>query len=207
MANTLRDQGVMESLERKVASGQGLTTDEVHTYAQLGTLYPMLRAGALGPYGQLGVAIRDQDGTAAAAAIIGSIPGEGLTATSGKVVDAAIDGRVVSTGAADMTTALQLRTQLGFQQAGILDANGQLTRQAILSSDPIKLADGVIKNPSIVSELTKDGSNISEWGKYNTQSVTMPNGQSLQIHYYMNGVTGKIDYVAQDFKVKGVVRP
>jgi hypothetical protein len=92
MANTLRDQGVMESLERKVASGQGLTTDEVHTYAQLATLYPMLRVGALGPYGQLGVAIRDQDGTAAVAAIIGAVPGEGLVANAGKSLDVATDG-------------------------------------------------------------------------------------------------------------------
>jgi filamentous hemagglutinin len=96
MANTLRDQGTMESLERKVASGQGLTTDEVHTYAQLATLYPMFRAGALGPYGQLGVAIRDQDGTAAAAAIIGAVPGEGLAANAGKSLDVATDGEKVA---------------------------------------------------------------------------------------------------------------
>ncbi|NMW23197.1 hypothetical protein HFP05_01930, partial [Rhodanobacter denitrificans] len=91
MANTLRDQGTMESLERKVVSGQGLTIDEVHTYAQLATLYPMFRAGALGPYGQLGVAIRDQDGTAAAMAIIGAVPGEGLAANAGKATGATVD--------------------------------------------------------------------------------------------------------------------
>jgi filamentous hemagglutinin len=109
--------------------------------------------------------------------------------------------------AADMTTAAQLRTQLSLQQAGILDSNGQLTAQAIKSSDAIPLADGVIKNPTVVSELTSDGSNIADWGKYTTQSATMPNGQSMQVHYYMNSVTGKVDYVTPDFKVKGVVKP
>ncbi|NML32384.1 DUF637 domain-containing protein [Paraburkholderia antibiotica] len=114
----------------------------------------------------------------------------------------------VTTGSAgDMTTAAQLRTQLSLQQAGILDSNGQLTVQAIKSSDAIPLADGVIKNPSVVSELTSDGSNIADWGKYTTQSVTMPNGQSMQVHYYMNSITGKVDYVTPDFKVKGVVKP
>jgi filamentous hemagglutinin len=106
-----------------------------------------------------------------------------------------------------MTTAAQLRTQLSLQQAGILDSNGQLTAQAIKSSDAIPLADGVIKNPAVVSELTSDGSNIADWGKYTTQSTTMANGQSMQVHYYMNSVTGKVDYVTPDFKVKGVVKP
>ena len=35
----------------------------------------------------------------------------------------------------------------------------------------------------------------------------MPNGQSMQIHFYMNTKTGKIDYETKDFKVKGVVEP
>ncbi|MBW0451051.1 hypothetical protein [Paraburkholderia phenoliruptrix] len=106
-----------------------------------------------------------------------------------------------------MTTATQLRTQLSFQQAGILDSSGRLTQQAVQNSDPIALAGGKINNPAVVRELTSDGSNIADWGKFTTQSVTMPNGQSMQIHYYMNSVTGKIDYVTSDFKVKGVVKP
>jgi len=117
------------------------------------------------------------------------------------------DSAATAGGAADMTTAAQLRTQLSLHQAGVLDSNGQLTAQAIKSSDAIPLADGVIKNPSVVSELTSDGSKIADWGKYTTQSVTMPNGQSMQVHYYMNSVTGKVDYVTSDFKVKGVVKP
>lgn len=98
MANALRDQGILESLERKVASGQGLTTDEVNTYAKLATLYPMLRAGALGPAGQLGTAIRDGDPGAAAMAVIGAIPGEGLIANAkgvGKIIGST-DGLTVA---------------------------------------------------------------------------------------------------------------
>ncbi|WP_244136384.1 filamentous hemagglutinin N-terminal domain-containing protein [Burkholderia sp. BCC0405] len=109
--------------------------------------------------------------------------------------------------AANMTTSVQLRTQLAFQEAGILDANGLLTQSAIRNSDPIALAEGKIKNPVVVQELTRDGSAITDWGKYTTQSAKMPNGQSMQIHYYMNAVTGKVDYVTSDFKVKGIVKP
>lgn len=42
-----------------------------------------------------------------------------------------------------------------------------------------------------------------DWGKDTTQSVTMSDGQSMQVHYYMNSVTGAVDYVTREFKVKG----
>ncbi len=134
-------------------------------------------------------------------------PGTSSAGSSGGSVQLSATNGAAAGGAADMTSSAQLRTQLSLQQAGILDSNGQLTAQAIKGSDPIPLADGGIKNPSVVSELTSDGSNIADWGKYTTQSVTMPNGQSMQVHYYMNSVTGKVDYVTPDFKVKGVVKP
>lgn len=104
--------------------------------------------------------------------------------------------------------ALRLRTTLAFQEANILTSDAKLTVQAVQSSTPIRLAGtGTINNPSVVQELTSDGSKITDWGKYTTQSVSMPNGQSMQLHYYMNSVTKKIDYVTQDYKVKGVVQP
>jgi filamentous hemagglutinin len=58
-----------------------------------------------------------------------------------------------------------------------------------------------------VKELTSDGSKIADWSKYTTQSVKMVNGQSMQIHYYKNSATGKIDSVTSDFKVKEIVKP
>ena len=81
----------MESLQRKVASGQLLTDEEVNEYAKLATLYPMLKAGALGPAGQLGVGIRDGDSGAVAAAILSGVPGEGAAAAAGKAADATAD--------------------------------------------------------------------------------------------------------------------
>lgn len=107
----------------------------------------------------------------------------------------------------DLKTALQLRTELAFKQAGILDDNGKLTTTAIENSRKISLSSGVIENSKVISILTKDGSKIEDWNKYTTKSVVMPNGQSMQIHFYMNTKTGKIDYETKDSKVKGVVEP
>lgn len=164
-----------------------------------------MRLPALWPGGlSVGTALT-QDATAAAAE--GSaLGGQAITEST---INASATNTVATAGsAADMTTAAQLRTQLAFQQAGILDANGQLTSQAIQSSRIINLSGGEkINNPSIVQELTSDGSSISDWSKYTTRSISTQNGQTLQIHYYMNTSTGQIDYITPDFKVKGVVQP
>jgi hypothetical protein len=58
-----------------------------------------------------------------------------------------------------------------------------------------------------ISAGASDGSNIVDWKKYTTPAVTMPNGQRLQVHFYHNVVTGKIDYITSDYKVKGIVKP
>jgi filamentous hemagglutinin len=108
---------------------------------------------------------------------------------------------------ASAANALRLRTQLAFQEADILTKDGKLTAEAILESKPIPLTDAVIRNPRIVKELTSDGSNIKDWGKYTTETIPAPNGQRLQIHYYKNSVTGKVDYSTVDYKVKGTVMP
>ncbi|KAA8734858.1 filamentous hemagglutinin N-terminal domain-containing protein [Acinetobacter qingfengensis] len=108
--------------------------------------------------------------------------------------------------AASVNSALKLRTELSFKQAGILTNDGRLTDKAIHNSTKIDLKDP-IRNPSIVSALTKDGSDITDWGKFTTNSIKMQNGQNMQIHYYKNLKTGKIDYQTKDFKVKGVVTP
>ena len=91
------------------------------------------------------------------------------------------------------------------KQADILSADGKLTNLAIQNSKEIFLSDTVIKNPTIIKQLTGDGSAITDWAKFKTQSVAGPNGSSLQVHFYKNKVTGKIDYDTPDYKVKGVI--
>lgn len=62
-----------------------------------------------------------------------------------------------------------------------------------------------MKNPSVINELTKNGSRITDWTKLSTQSIEMPTGQRIQVHFYKNQVTGEINYTHSDFKVKNPV--
>ena len=101
--------------------------------------------------------------------------------------------------------ALRLRTKLAFEEAGILTADGKLTRQALREAELIDLK-GNIKNPKIIEILTKDGSLITDWGKFKSQNMVLPNGQIRQIHFYKNKKTGKVDHETYDYKVKDEVR-
>jgi hypothetical protein len=93
-------------------------------------------------------------------------------------------------------------TQLALEEAGILTAQGTaLTETAVAESVEIPIAGGILKNDAVVSELTKDGSNLSEWGKFRTKTIRLPNGRKVQIHFYKNKVTGAVNYNV-DFKVK-----
>ena len=57
----------------------------------------------------------------------------------------------------------------------------------------------------MVNILTKDGSHITDWQKFKTEKITMPNNQLREIHFYKNNKTNKIDYETYDFKVKGKI--
>ena len=102
--------------------------------------------------------------------------------------------------------ASKLRTQLAFEEAGILTRGGaSLTTDAIAASREIPISGGRLTNPTVVRELTANGSQIEDWGKFTTQSVRLPSGQSSQIHFYANRVTGDVN-LNIDFKVKGLIK-
>lgn len=107
-----------------------------------------------------------------------------------------------SNRATSAVDGLKLRAELSLKDGGILTDGGRLTPQAVRNSKKINLSDGAINNPSVKKVLTKDGSNINDWEKFTTQSVPGPNGSSLQVHFYKNKATGKIDYDTPDFKIK-----
>jgi filamentous hemagglutinin len=89
-----------------------------------------------------------------------------------------------------------MNTELAFKQAGILDEKGRLTQKAVDTSLPARSSEMPLSNPGVVSELTKDGSRIEDWEKRTTLSVALPSGESKQIHFYKNKVTGKVNYSA-----------
>jgi filamentous hemagglutinin len=101
--------------------------------------------------------------------------------------------------------ALKLKTKLSLEQNNILTNNGKLTDNAIINSTKIDLADSVIGNPPIVKALTRDGSDIKDWQKFKTEKTLGPNDKPIEVHFYKNNKTGKIDYETVDYKVKGTV--
>ena len=128
---------------------------------------------------------------------------------SGRVIDSAknstLDVSVINNLAGSSADAIRLKTQLRFMEDGILDTAGKITQQAATDSK-ILIRGSDLNNPAVIIELTKDGSKISDWGKYTTKAVTTSNGQKLQVHYYRNDVTGAINYNI-DFKINQVVQP
>jgi RHS repeat-associated protein len=70
-------------------------------------------------------------------------------------------------------------------------ASGELKQEVIDGSR--KIIDGSQLNSRLQANLTADGSNIADWGKYSTQTIRGPAGD-FQVHFYMNGRTGAIDY-------------
>lgn len=141
---------------------------------------------------------------AGAAALPGAVAGIAakIFARSGRN----LGQEVGETAAVNMVNGLRLKTQLAFEEAGILTRGGYgLTDDAIGKSIEIPVSGGVLKNPAVVRELTADGSKIEEWSKYTTESITLPSGQRSQVHFYKNNVNGKVN-LNVDFKVKGEVK-
>lgn len=56
-----------------------------------------------------------------------------------------------------------------------------------------------LKNTQLIKNLTADGSNLADWGKYTTRTFNGPSGP-FQVHFYMNSSTGTVHYL-DDFKV------
>ncbi len=114
-------------------------------------------------------------------------------------------GKLPNYAAHNAADALRLKTTLSLQEAGILDETGKLTDVAVETSRPAMRRGSVLENFSVVDALTKDGSNIIDWEKLTTQSVEMPTGQRIQVHFYRNKFTGEVNYTHPDFKVKNTV--
>jgi hypothetical protein len=113
------------------------------------------------------------------------------------------DGVARSSSAAD---GLRLGVELQLREANILDAQGRLTSQAL--SNVERIIDGKkIGNPAVISELTKDGSNIQDWAKFTTRDpIKLSNGQKFQIHFYMNEITYEVN-LNIDYKLTPLVQP
>lgn len=100
---------------------------------------------------------------------------------------------------------LQLSTELTLKEANILNLDGTLTEQAVKNARLGMKRGETLNNPSVVKELTKDGSKISDWQKLTSESVELSSGQRVQVHFYKNTITNEINYTHTDFKVKNAI--
>jgi len=106
-----------------------------------------------------------------------------------------------------LASALRLKAELAFKEAGLLDSNGKLTSNSLSVQNRIFLKKGEeLHNSSVIKELTKNGQPMENWGKYSTKHVDLPNGQKVQVHYYYNHVTSEVNYTHSDFKITGVIK-
>lgn len=102
-----------------------------------------------------------------------------------------------------MRLAQQLAREQAFSRANALfTRSGNLTEaalkdaQRIIPGDKLGLQD---QSQTLTKYLTRDGSDIKDWGKYSTKTMTDSPSGDFQVHFYQNKVTGAVDY-GYDYK-------
>jgi RHS repeat-associated protein len=103
-------------------------------------------------------------------------------------------------GATNVANGPRLAQALGQEQVRSLFAStGELKREAIANAKRIQ--DGTQMNsPYVRRELTSDGSDLADWGKFSTRGYDADN-KFFDVHFYMNQKTGKVNYKF-DYKTK-----
>jgi hypothetical protein len=98
---------------------------------------------------------------------------------------------------------INLRQQLRQQVIdSVWDDSGRLRPAVLTDPETKEIIPGTqLGNPHLVADLTADGSNIADWGKYETGSISSPDGTlAFKVHFYFNRVTGAVNYV-YDYKL------
>ena len=109
-----------------------------------------------------------------------------------------VSGSTIGSEAANHINALRLQRSLTIDQAKLIFTDtGSLTPEAIKNSLLIKPGEE-LGNSLLRNELARIGGDISDWGKFLTESIASPSG-NFQMHFYRNSVTGNI-YYGMDYK-------
>ncbi|HST47595.1 RHS repeat-associated core domain-containing protein, partial [Jatrophihabitans sp.] len=138
-------------------------------------------------------------GEATLDATVGDVMVSEVAAGEAAAGEAAGAGEAASTGADNIANGPRLAEQLARESAeSAFTDSGELASDMITGAKQIK--DGSeLGNPAVISDLTSDGSNISDWGKYSTRIMQSPSGD-FEVHFYMNPTTGAVNYNF-DYKV------
>ncbi|XAZ33245.1 RHS repeat-associated core domain-containing protein [Paenarthrobacter ureafaciens] len=122
--------------------------------------------------------------------------------------DAAYIGwRSSKLGPSNAANGPRLAQQLAREQAASR-ANALFTRSGNLTTEAVRDAKIIIPgeelglrdpNQTLIKYLTRDGSDIKDWGKYSTKSMTESPYGDFKVHFYKNEATGAVDY-GYDYK-------
>jgi hypothetical protein len=136
----------------------------------------------------------------------GSAQGAAATGTTQEQVHCDCEGSpslapvgVATNGADNVVNGTRLGQQLARESTdSVFTSSGRLSSGAIADSRQI-IPGSRLGNKDLISRLTSHGSDIADWGKYATRTHQSPSGD-FQVHFYMNRVTGAVDY-GYDYKV------
>jgi hypothetical protein len=102
-------------------------------------------------------------------------------------------------GAYNVVNGIRLAQQFALESAqSAFTSSGEL-QSSVIAESRLIIQGAKLENTDLVKHLTSDGSNIADWGKYTTPTFQSPVGD-FQVHFYMNNLTGEIDY-GYDYKV------
>ena len=109
------------------------------------------------------------------------------------------DAVPAGTGADDVVNGVRLAQQLTREEAAsVFTPGGELKPDVVAQSREI-INGTQLGNKQLISELTSNGSDLADWGKYTTPTFRSPAGV-FQVHFYYNPVINKVFY-AQDYKI------
>ncbi|HEV2376996.1 MAG TPA: RHS repeat-associated core domain-containing protein [Streptosporangiaceae bacterium] len=126
--------------------------------------------------------------------ILGAVLGS-LGGVLGRSLGGATDA---GAGADNVANTARLAQQLTREEASsVFTQSGELQPDVIAQSHEI-INGAQLGNKQLVSELTSNGSDIADWGKYTTPTFISPAG-AFQVHFYYNPALDEVFY-GQDYK-------
>jgi hypothetical protein len=104
-----------------------------------------------------------------------------------------------TSGASNVANGPRLAGQLTAEEASSIFTNAGGLKQSVVNASTEIIPGTSLKNSQLIKNLTADGSNIADWGKYTTQTFKSPSGP-FQVHFCRNSITGAVHYL-DDYKV------
>ncbi|CAA9297525.1 MAG: hypothetical protein AVDCRST_MAG68-145, partial [uncultured Gemmatimonadetes bacterium] len=102
--------------------------------------------------------------------------------------------RVAGRGGADnVANGARLNAALALEEATSIFTRSGGLQPSVIAGSRMVIPGSQLNNRAVITELTKDGSRMADWGKYSTPTIRGPSGD-FQMHFYYNSATRKANY-------------